>query len=143
MDKAEFGKIKKWPKWTGRTLFQHAWNLGWAGGFSMLCAYLVRNDPVRYLPVLALVPWLADWGYFMATDIPELGGVVAQAQTYIVSAACVLGVTVSADAAGAEGLPFMEPASWQLLFSTLGAASLLNKVTWKLGIRQRNPGHFM
>jgi len=36
-------------------------------------------------PLIALVPLLADVGYFVAIDIPELGGYIPQAQTYIVS----------------------------------------------------------
>ena len=63
-DKDEFANCK-FPKWTGRPLFQHAWNLGWAGAFSWLCIWLIF-EPNSLLPVISLVPWLADVGYFMA-----------------------------------------------------------------------------
>jgi hypothetical protein len=77
----------------------------------------------------------------MATDIPELGGMVAQVQTYIVTAACVLGVMVCQEKN--LDLPFMTPEHWIMMFSTLGVASALNKVPWKMGMRQRNAGQFI
>ena len=114
----------KFPKWTGRPLFQHAWNLGWAGAFSWLCIWLIF-EPNSLLPVISLVPWLADVGYFMAIDIPELGGAPAQAQTYIVTAACICGSIVTAD-------HFTTPCyslGLQIAgFSTLALAAFINKI---------------
>lgn len=124
----------KYPKWIGRPLFQHAFNLGWAGCFSYLCAYAIKQKDVNpALPLISLVPWLADVGYFMAIDLPELGGPVAQAQTYIISTACICGALVAAEHHGTD--PTLQVAG----FSSLMVAAVVNKLTWKLGWRKRNP----
>jgi len=52
--------------------------------------------------MLALVPWLADWGYFMAIDVQELGGIIPQAQTYIVTVGCICAALVSAEKNGTD-----------------------------------------
>lgn len=127
----------KYPNWIGRPLFQHAFNLGWAGLFSYYCSYLVMQTTVNpMLPVVSLVPWLADWGYFMAIDLPELGGAMAQAQTYIISTACICGALVTAEQQDTtSGSLAMQVGG----FSTLIVAAIVNKLTWKLGWRKRNP----
>lgn len=125
-------KKTRWPKWTGRPLFQHGWNLGWSGVWSFLCVQWILT-PNEMLPILALVPWLSDWGYFMAIDIPELGGVVPQAQTFIITIACICGCIAAADAFGTSSDTLMMQIAG---YSTLAIAAIINKITWKCGCRK-------
>ena len=131
----------RYPKWIGRPLFQHAFNLGWFGCFSYYCAYLLaqssKGEKISDMfPVLSLIPWLADWGYFMAIDLPELGGVPAQAQTYIVTIACICGAVVTAEQHGTSPNVLMMQIGG---FSTLALAAIVNKISWKMGWRKRKP----
>ena len=73
-----------YPKHTNRIYIQHGINLFIAGFFSDL-AIVVMMFNSSAAPMIALVPFLVDVGYFTAIDLPHLGNVFAQAQTYIVS----------------------------------------------------------
>merc|ERR1711998_203775 len=77
-------KAYEYPVHTNRVFIQHGINLGIAG----LMAHLAI--PAMWMgweaaPVIALVPFLADVGYFIAFDLTHLGAIYAQAQTYIIS----------------------------------------------------------
>ena len=88
------------------------------------------------LPVLSLVPWLCDVGYFMAIDLPELGGAVAQAQTFIITVSCICGALVTAETFDTD------PTTLQLQiggYSLLVVAAIINKITWKSGCRTEKP----
>lgn len=106
VSKKEKEDIQKahYANWIGRPLFQHAFNLGWTGCFSYYACYLMTQDVVpSVLPVISFIPWLTDFGYFMmAFDIPELGAIPGQAQTYIITTACVCAVMVTAEQHGTD-----------------------------------------
>jgi hypothetical protein len=74
------------PLYAGRILFQHAFNLFWTGVFALTAPAFIAS-PVwnRFTFMWCLVPYLLDWGYFLAIDVPFLGGVFPELQTYIVS----------------------------------------------------------
>ena len=79
-----------------RLLLQHGLNLGFAGLWSFLVAYVVyRQDAsmaglYRYSWLLSSVVLMVDWGYFIAVDIPSLGEAMGEAQTFICSIGSVL-----------------------------------------------------
>ena len=65
-------------------MIQHGMNLWIAGLFADLAILaLILNWEAA--PVIALLPFLIDVAYFTGFDIPQLGGAIGQAQTYIVS----------------------------------------------------------
>lgn len=87
-------KTTNWPIHAERLLGQHAWNLGVVGFVSacagLLCWNYTENGQGALHPAswfVGLAPVLADIGYFLAVDVPELGHWSAQLQTYIVSIA--------------------------------------------------------
>mmetsp|Transcript_11913 Transcript_11913/g.23917 ORF Transcript_11913/g.23917 Transcript_11913/m.23917 type:complete len:201 (+) Transcript_11913:100-702(+) len=74
----------KWPKHAECVLSQHGLNLGWIGVWSMVVPfYVASGEPYAWM--MALVPYMADWGYWICLDLKELVNAPAQAQTYIVS----------------------------------------------------------
>lgn len=78
----------KWPVLSERIMIQHGWNLGVAGFWSFFAAYMAVNvASYPYAFFIGLIPVLCDIGYFVAVDLPCLGDVPGQAQTYIVSIA--------------------------------------------------------
>jgi len=78
------------PRMSGKILWQHGFNLGWSGVWcGVLCPIYIANHN-REAWVMTMVPYLIDWGYFVAFDWFKLGGVIAQAQTYIVSIGSIL-----------------------------------------------------
>ena len=99
----------EYPVHTNRIFIQHGINLGIAGLFSHLAipAMLMKWEAA---PVIAMVPYLVDWGYFIAFDLPHLGSVPAQAQTYIISVGliCTALYTYYTSSQG----------SWDMLYAT-------------------------
>ena len=80
----DYTTFNPYPKDTNRVYIQHGINLFIAGLFADLAVIgLMFNFELA--PYLALLPFLVDVGYFIAIDLPHLGGVIGQAQTYIVS----------------------------------------------------------
>ena len=78
------------PRMSGKVLWQHAFNLGWSGVWSgVVCPLYIANHN-REAWAMTMVPYLVDWGYFIAFDWFRTGGPVAQAQTYIVSIGSIL-----------------------------------------------------
>merc|ERR1711934_15181 len=76
----------KWPKYTGRVLMQHSFNLGIAGFYACSApAFIASQTWNRFTWVFALLPYFADCAYWITLDVPELVGIVGQLQTYIVS----------------------------------------------------------
>ena len=73
-----------YPIHTSRIFIQHGINLGVAGFFSHY-AILAMMFNWEAAPVIAFVPFLVDVGYFTAIDLPHLGSIPAEAQTYIIS----------------------------------------------------------
>ena len=73
---------------------------------------------------------LADIGYFVAVDIPELGGYAAQAQTYIVSIGMICVTTLS--------FLSTDMGTWAILWSlpfwtiavVLFSSGIVNKIVW-------------
>lgn len=87
--KAEYDRAVH-PRMSGKVLWQHAFNLGWAGIWSgVVCPIYIANHN-REAWAMTMIPYLVDWGYFIAFDWFKLGGTVAQAQTYIVSIGSIL-----------------------------------------------------
>ena len=78
------------PRMSGKILFQHGFNLGWCGVWSGVAVPICIAYHNRMAWVMALVPFCADCGYFIAFDMFKHGGLMAQAQTYIVSTASIL-----------------------------------------------------
>ena len=74
----------KYPIHTSRIYIQHGMNLGIAGFFCQI-AILAMWFNWEAAPVIALVPFLMDTAYFIAIDLPHLGSLMAEAQTYIIS----------------------------------------------------------
>jgi hypothetical protein len=73
-----------YPVHTSRLAIQHGINLWVAGLFAHLTIVaMVLNWEAA--PVIALLPFLIDVGYFVGFDLPLLGAAIGQAQTYIVS----------------------------------------------------------
>ena len=74
----------EYPVHTNRIFIQHGLNLAIAGLFSDLAiGGLVLNWEAA--PMIALVAFLVDVAYFIAFDLPHLGPIPAEAQTYIIS----------------------------------------------------------
>jgi len=74
------------PPYYSRIIVQHAWNLGWAGVAALVApAFIASPLWCRFTFVWCLIPYLLDVGYWLAVDVPGLGGAAAEAQTYIVS----------------------------------------------------------
>ena len=66
----------EYPVHTNRIFIQHGLNLAIAGLFSDLAiGGLVLNWEAA--PMIALVPFLVDVGYFTAVDLPHLGSIPA------------------------------------------------------------------
>ena len=66
----------EYPVHTNRIFIQHGLNLAIAGLFSDLAiGGLVLNWEAA--PMIALVPFLVDVGYFTAIDLPHLGSIPA------------------------------------------------------------------
>ena len=80
-----FTNFNPYPVYTNRILIQHGINLGIAGFYSAPLAIAAMAFNSEYAPFVALVPYLVDWGYFIAVDLPHLGTIVGEAQTYIIS----------------------------------------------------------
>jgi hypothetical protein len=106
-------------------------NLGIAAIFAQLAiVFMIFNSDAA--KVIALVPLLVDIGYFVAADLPELGAISSQVQTYIISIAmiCVATFTFRNSDMGAwyllTSIPFWTMATG--LFS----AGILNKIAWAL-----------
>lgn len=75
----------KWPAYSGKVLSHHGLNLGWIGAWSLWVGLKALQDNNEMTWVLALVPFLADIGYWIHYDWFELGSLAAEAQTFIIS----------------------------------------------------------
>ena len=75
---------KGWPNTTNRVMLQHGINLGWIGIWSIVMCFFVHYPP-RMLWLMTMPIYCFDFGYFIAIDIPHLGGKMGQAQTFICS----------------------------------------------------------
>ena len=74
------------PPYTMRVMVQHGLNLGWCGVLSIATTMFMADSYMnRFSGLVCIVPWFADICYWIALDVPEMVGPVAQAQTYIVS----------------------------------------------------------
>ena len=73
-----------YPVHTNRVFIQHGINLGVFGLFAYYAigAMLLNWESAN---LIAFAPYLADIGYFTAIDLPELGAITSQVQTYIIS----------------------------------------------------------
>jgi hypothetical protein len=88
--KDEYDNVGPPGRMQGKVLWQHALNLGWAGAWSGIVVPIYLANHNREAWMMSLVPYLVDWGYFMAFDWFHLGGKMAQAQTYIVSIGSIM-----------------------------------------------------
>jgi hypothetical protein len=121
----------EYPVHTSRVFLQHGINLAFFGIFSHLAIFAMLFDS-KAANLIALAPFLADVGYFIAVDIPELGAFTGQIQTYIISIAlaCVTTFTFRNSDMG----------SWYWLYSTpfwtmamsLFSMGFINKGVWHL-----------
>jgi len=75
-----------WPKHSGKILCHHGLNLGWIGLWALAMPVWLYTS-TRTAAVFGLVPYLADWGYFVTQDAFDLCEVPGQMQTFIVSVA--------------------------------------------------------
>jgi hypothetical protein len=69
--------------------FQHSCNLFFVGLQATIATVGIAMQS-RWVLVACLPPFTADIGYFVAMDIPDIGGPIGEAQTYIVSTAVLL-----------------------------------------------------
>jgi hypothetical protein len=84
--KSEYDNMAgKWPAYTGKVLSHHGLNLGWIGVWSIWIGFKCLQDVNEMTWVLALVPFLADVGYWIHYDWFELGGIPGEMQTFIIS----------------------------------------------------------
>lgn len=84
--KKAYVDTSKWPVFSERLMIQHGLNLGIAGCWSLFAAYIAMNVAgFQNAWLFGLIPVLADTAYFVAVDLPALGDIPSQAQTYIVS----------------------------------------------------------
>ena len=80
-----------WPFLCNRILLQHSLNLGFVGVQAIIAAFAILDTHAwRHCYLVAFPAFWFDIGYFVAIDIPELGGLFAQAQTYIVSVGMIM-----------------------------------------------------
>ena len=80
-----------WPFLCNRILLQHSLNLGFVGVQGIIAAFAILDTHAwRHCYLLAFPCFWFDIGYFVAIDIPELGGLGPQAQTYIVSVGMIM-----------------------------------------------------
>ena len=72
-----------------RILLQHGMNLGFVGVQAVIAAVAVLKG-WRFNWLIALPALWFDVGYFVAIDIPALGGTFGEAQTYIVNCGLIM-----------------------------------------------------
>merc|ERR1719198_2267781 len=128
----------QFPVYANRILFQHAFNLGWAGVWSCAICYFALYPSINRLAWLLFLPvHLLDWGYFLAVDTLELAGLFPEAQTYINSTAgiliAVLVYHAHDDCGVGELAATVAVTSLQLL------AAVLNKLRFKTGNGPQRP----
>lgn len=71
-------------------LWQHAWNLAWAGLVTLIGAVFIWRQSVIAIFVTAMIGGLFDTGYFLAIDLPGLAAFPGPQMTYICAAAIIL-----------------------------------------------------
>jgi len=127
---AEDLKSAKFWKYTNRALFQHGINLLWIGVWSCVFA------GVNYWPEINRMAWalycpiyLFDWGYFLAIDTKELGGLMGEVQTYINGAAGIL--TAVLMRYGRTDVGMGEFIAYVVVSSLLILAGIVNKIYFK------------
>ena len=99
---------KGYPYLLNRVFLQHAINLFFVGLQATIATVGIAMQS-RWALVACLPPFTFDIGYFVAMDIPDIGGPIGEIQTYIVSTAVLLAAldlkanpTHSADVGDAE-----------------------------------------
>ena len=126
------------PKYTNRLFIQHGLNLGWAGLWSFLVAYVVYYQESatsglhRYVWLLSVVVLLFDWGYLIAVDIPSLGEPPGEAQTFICSIGSAL---VTYDAMKQGKVPTGEAYKCMAFSLLLALAGVANQVAEQGGLK--------
>ena len=80
---------KGYPYLLNRVFLQHAINLFFVGLQATIACVGIATQQ-RWVLVACLPPFCFDIGYFVAMDIPAIGGPIGEAQTYIVSTAVLL-----------------------------------------------------
>ena len=80
---------KGYPYLLNRVFLQHAITLFFVGAQATIATVGIAMQS-RWVLVACLPPFTFDIGYFVAMDIPDIGGPIGEAQTYIVSTAVLL-----------------------------------------------------
>jgi len=127
---AETLKTAEFWKYTDRALFQHGLNLLWIGVWSCVFAGVNYWPEINRMAWALFVPiWLFDWGYFLAIDTLELGGLMGEAQTYINATAGIL--TAILMRYGRTDVGDGEFITYVVVTSLLIVAGIVNKVRHK------------
>ena len=80
---------KGYPFLLNRVYMQHAINLFFVGLQATIACVGIATQQ-RWVLVACLPPFCFDIGYFVAMDLPAIGGIMGECQTYIVSTAVLL-----------------------------------------------------
>ena len=80
---------KGYPYLLNRVYIQHALNLFFVGVQATIATVGIAMQS-RWVLIACLPPFTFDIGYFVAMDIPDIGGPIGEVQTYIVSTAVLL-----------------------------------------------------
>ena len=80
---------KGYPYLLNRVFLQHAINLFFVGLQATIATVGIAMQS-RWVLVACLPPFCFDIGYFVAMDLPAIGGIMGECQTYIVSTAVLL-----------------------------------------------------
>ena len=80
---------KGYPYLLNRVFLQHAINLFFVGLQATIACVGIATQQ-RWVLVACLPPFCFDIGYFVAMDLPAIGGIMGECQTYIVSTAVLL-----------------------------------------------------
>ena len=79
-----------WPRYLSHRVFiQHSVNLFNVGIQASIAAACIALRS-RFVLVACLPPFMFDIGYWIAMDIPGIGGAMGEVQTYIVSTSVIL-----------------------------------------------------
>lgn len=85
----EWGYDRAFPRWAERLVYQHGWNLLLIGIWSCMMPWVLAAR-ARWAFMIGFAPVFFDWGYFLGIDLKELGGLMGEAQTYIVSTGAIM-----------------------------------------------------
>lgn len=80
----------EYPQSVSAILWQHAWNLAWAGLVTLIGALFIWQQNVTAIFVTAMIGGLFDMGYFLAIDLPGLAAFPGPQMTYICATAIIL-----------------------------------------------------